>query len=147
MQNIYGNILDLQQVVKTLTDDAQESEFDHAKEYFSLFFLTPQVFQSNLLSFFAVNNCMQEMLDRVRQKQTFKFEDYKTMLNLQCNTEQGEPVDRNYSMYLLDLQCLDMERMNESWSMHIPTSLNYDFLLRWVVETKSLLSVQPLANK
>jgi len=54
------------------------------------------------------------MLDRIRQKQTFTFGDYETMLNLQCNTDQGEEVDRNYSMYLLDLQCLDMERMNEN---------------------------------
>jgi len=56
IKKVLRNILALQQVVKTLTDDVQESEFDHAKEYFSLFFLTPQVFQSNLLSFFAVNN-------------------------------------------------------------------------------------------
>jgi hypothetical protein len=43
IKKVLRNILALQQVVKTLTDDVQESDFDHAKEYYSLFFLTPQV--------------------------------------------------------------------------------------------------------
>ena len=43
IKKVLRNILALQQVVKTLTDDVQESDFDRAKEYFSLFFLTPQV--------------------------------------------------------------------------------------------------------
>lgn len=55
------------------------------------------------------------MLDGIRLKQTFTFVDYETMLNLQCSYDQGEVADRNnYSTYLLDLQCLDMEHMDES---------------------------------
>jgi exocyst complex component 4 len=113
IKKVLRNIFALQQVVKTLTDDEQESEFDHAKEYFSLFFLTPQV-RNHLLSCFTIHNSPQEMLDRIRNKQTFTFGDYETMLNLQCSVDQGEAADRNYSLYLLDLQCLDMARMNES---------------------------------
>jgi exocyst complex component 4 len=107
IKKVLRNILALQQVVRTLTDDAQESEFDHAKEYFSLFFMTPQV-GDHLLPCFAAHNSTQAMLDSIRKKQAFMFEDYRTMLNLQCSVDQGEAADRNYDSYLLDLQRLDM---------------------------------------
>ena len=113
IKKILRNILALQQVVKTLTDDLQEAEFEHAKEYFSYFFVTPQV-RSCVLSCRPVVHNIQEMLDHVRENQTFTFEDYQTMLNLQCNIDQGETADRNYSTHLLDLQCLVMESMTES---------------------------------
>lgn len=50
------------------------------------------------------------MLNEIRKKQVFTFEEYRTMLHLQCGGDQGQAVDRNYSLYLVDLQCLDMER-------------------------------------
>lgn len=52
------------------------------------------------------------MLEGIRRKPSFTFEEYQTMLNLQCGVHQGQALDRNYSMYLLDLQCLDLERMD-----------------------------------
>ncbi len=52
------------------------------------------------------------MLDGIRKKQVFRFEEYQTMLHLQCGVDQGQAIDRNYSMYLIDLQCLDMEGMD-----------------------------------
>jgi exocyst complex component 4 len=113
IKKVLRNVLALQQVVKTFTDDVPESEFEHAKEYFSLFFLTPQV-RINRLSGFAADKSVQAMLDRIRIKQTFRFEEYQAMLNLQCGVDQGEATDPNYSMYLLDLQRLDVERMDES---------------------------------
>jgi exocyst complex component 4 len=113
IKKVFRNILALQQVLKTLTDDEQESEFEHAKEYFSLFFITPQV-GIHLLSRFPADYGTQEMLDSIRNKQSFTFEDYRAMLNLQCGADQGEAIDRNYSMYLLDLQALDIEHIDES---------------------------------
>jgi exocyst complex component 4 len=60
---------------------------------------------------------MQAMLDSIRQKQSFSFEEYETMLNLQCGVDpkQGEAgrahaTDRNYSMYIIDLHGLELER-------------------------------------
>lgn len=68
-----------------------------------------------LLSCRPAFNSAQAMLDRIRKKQTFRFEDYQTMLNLQCSIDQGEASsDRNYSTHLLDLQCLVMENITES---------------------------------
>lgn len=57
------------------------------------------------------------MLDSIRQKQFFSFEQYETMLNLQCGVDptQGEAgrtqaTDRNYSMYVIDLHGLELEK-------------------------------------
>ncbi len=43
IKKILRNILALQQSVKALTEDTEDAEFEHAKEYFSLFFISPQV--------------------------------------------------------------------------------------------------------
>jgi exocyst complex component 4 len=43
IKKIMRNILALQQSIKTLTNDQQNTEFERAKRYYSLFFLTPQV--------------------------------------------------------------------------------------------------------
>ncbi|KAH0578246.1 hypothetical protein H2248_004024 [Termitomyces sp. 'cryptogamus'] len=56
------------------------------------------------------------MLDNIRKKALFTFEDYQTMLNLQCgvNPNDGEAgaakaTDRNYSMYMIELHGLELE--------------------------------------
>ena len=52
------------------------------------------------------------MLDNIRKKQVFTFDEYKAMLDLQCGVDQsnrnGAPqaTDRNYSMYIIDLHGL-----------------------------------------
>ena len=51
------------------------------------------------------------MLEGIRKNPSFTFDEYQTMLNLHCGVHQGQGLDRNYSMYLLDLQCLDLEGM------------------------------------
>lgn len=60
---------------------------------------------------------MQDLLDAIREKQEFAFEEYKAILDLQCGvdpTAQGEKAasqasDRNYSMYIIELHGLEME--------------------------------------
>ncbi|KAJ7102110.1 exocyst complex component sec8 [Mycena belliarum] len=96
IKKIMRNILALQQSIKTLTHDQQNTEFERAKQYFSLFNVSPQ-----------------EMLDGIRKKQSFTFDEYQTMLNLQCKIgsdgDAAKAVDRNYSMYVIDLHGLEME--------------------------------------
>ncbi|KAF8898925.1 exocyst complex component sec8 [Infundibulicybe gibba] len=98
IKNIMRNILALQQSIKTITNDQRNTEFDRVKEYYSLFFMPPQ-----------------DMLQRIRNKQAFNFDEYQTMLNMQCGVDptEGEmaasrATDRNYSMYVIDLHGLEM---------------------------------------
>ncbi|KAJ6519646.1 Sec8 exocyst complex component-specific domain-containing protein [Mycena sanguinolenta] len=93
IKKILRNILALQQRTKTLTNDQQNTEFDKAKRYYSLFNISPQ-----------------DMLDSIRQRQIFTFDEYQTMLNLQCKVAGAEgPRDRNFSMYVIELHGLEME--------------------------------------
>ncbi|SJL05584.1 uncharacterized protein ARMOST_08941 [Armillaria ostoyae] len=98
IKKIIRNMLALQQSVKAITND-QNSEFEKAKRYYTFFFISPQA-----------------MLDGIRQKQLFTFDEYLTMLRLQCGVDQteGDPraskaINRNYSMYVIDLHGLEME--------------------------------------
>ncbi|KIK70793.1 hypothetical protein GYMLUDRAFT_32854 [Collybiopsis luxurians FD-317 M1] len=106
--NVYGirkilrNILALQQSVKTITVNSNEN-FDRAKRYFSLFFLSPT-----------------DMLEGIKDRQEFSFDDYQTMLALQCGVDPNptdprqsmasQAADRNYSMYVIDLHGLEIEQ-------------------------------------
>ncbi|KAJ7596856.1 exocyst complex component sec8 [Mycena floridula] len=101
IKKISRNILALQQSIKTITDERSNSEFELAKKYYALFFKTPQ-----------------EMLDGIREHQTFSFDEYQTMLTLQCGVDQSrvgedsgtsKATDRNYSMYVIDLHGLEIE--------------------------------------
>ena len=58
---------------------------------------------------------LQDMLESIRQKAVFTFEEYQTMLNLQCGvvTADGEAgiaraLDRNYGMYMIELHGLEI---------------------------------------
>ncbi|TFK36881.1 Sec8 exocyst complex component-specific domain-containing protein [Crucibulum laeve] len=102
INKVMRNILSLQQSVKTLTHDRLNTEFGRAKEYYSLYFLSPQ-----------------SMIEGIRGKRTFTFDEYQTMLNLQCgvNSAEGEAGaakanDRNYSMYVIDLHGLEIDSTN-----------------------------------
>jgi exocyst complex component 4 len=99
IRKIIRNTLALQQSVRTIGDDQQHAEFERAKSYYSLFFLTPQ-----------------GLLDSIRQHQNFTFDEYKTILNLQCGVDRSigeagvaKAADQNYSMYLIDLHGLELE--------------------------------------
>ncbi|KAG1768897.1 hypothetical protein EV702DRAFT_712292 [Suillus placidus] len=94
IRKIIRNTLALQQSVRTISDDQQHAEFERAKSYYSLFFLAPQ-----------------GLLDSIRQHQNFTFDEYKTILNLQCGVDQSigeagvaKATDHNYSMYRLELE-------------------------------------------
>lgn len=60
------------------------------------------------------------MLDSIRQNQLFSFDEYKTMLDLQCGVSRdrgsgaGQANDRNYSMYVIDLHGLELESSGDS---------------------------------
>ncbi|EGO02554.1 hypothetical protein SERLA73DRAFT_165642 [Serpula lacrymans var. lacrymans S7.3] len=99
IKKIIRNILALQQSLKTVANGQQHTEFERAKAYYSLFFLPPQ-----------------DMLNGIRQKKKFNFDEYKAILNLQCGVDQGEDeatasraADRNYNMYTIELRGLEME--------------------------------------
>jgi exocyst complex component 4 len=56
------------------------------------------------------------MLDGVRKKQQFTFDEYKTMFSLKCGVDEMEgdagvakATDRNYTMYLIDLHGFELE--------------------------------------
>ena len=56
------------------------------------------------------------MLDGIRHNQMFTFDEYKTMLNLQCGVDQSQgdsaaaqASDRSYSMYVIDLHGLELD--------------------------------------
>jgi len=99
IKKIFRNMLALQQSIKSIINDQQNTEFERAKRYYSLFFTSPQ-----------------DMLDGIRRKQEFSFDEYQTMLNLQCGVTQAggdaagasKATDRNYSMYVIDLHGLEM---------------------------------------
>jgi exocyst complex component 4 len=104
VKKIMRNVLALQQSIKTITNEQKHTEFERAKRYYSLFFMSPP-----------------DMLDSIREKQLFSFDEYKTVLDLQCgvNPRQGEAgpaqaTDRNYSMYVIDLHGLELESSEDS---------------------------------
>lgn len=56
------------------------------------------------------------MLDDIRKRQSFSFDEYQVILNFQCgvNLAEGDAgisraTDRNYSMYVIDLHGLELE--------------------------------------
>ncbi|KAI0720009.1 Sec8 exocyst complex component-specific domain-containing protein [Cerioporus squamosus] len=98
IKKMMRNMLALQQNIKTITDDSSSTQFERAKRYYSLFLLSPP-----------------ELLDAVRQKQEFTFDEYKAILDLQCGVELSrtggvaQAADRNYNMYLIELHGLELE--------------------------------------
>ncbi|KZT30767.1 hypothetical protein NEOLEDRAFT_1159877 [Neolentinus lepideus HHB14362 ss-1] len=103
VRKIMRNMVALQQNLRTITGSLPDLEFTRAKRYYSLFFMSPT-----------------DMLNSVRQKQSYSFDEYKTMLGLQCGVDpsMGEAgvakaTDRNYSMYVIDLHGLELENSSE----------------------------------
>ncbi|KAI0830535.1 Sec8 exocyst complex component-specific domain-containing protein [Trametes gibbosa] len=98
IKKMMRNMLALQQNIKTITDDSHSTDFERAKRYYSLFMLSPA-----------------DMLDTVRQKQEFTFDEYKAILDLQCGVQPShtngaaQAADRNYNMYLIELHGLELE--------------------------------------
>ena len=58
------------------------------------------------------------MLEALRtSKPLFTFEDYNTMLNLQCKTDMAEAPSSELNTYLIDLHALSMSI--EGWEIGI----------------------------
>ena len=61
----------------------------------------------------------QDLLEAVRQKQEFTFDEYKAILDLQCGVQPSatngaaQAADRNYNMYLIELHGLELENSAE----------------------------------
>ena len=63
------------------------------------------------------DKCLQELLDTVRQKQEFTFDEYKALLNLQCGVDQvliqngsvAQASDKKYSSYVIELHGMELE--------------------------------------
>jgi exocyst complex component 4 len=56
------------------------------------------------------------MLAQIRTNPVFTFDEYNTMLSLQCGVDQSKgeagaqtATDRNYSMYSIDLHGMELE--------------------------------------
>jgi exocyst complex component 4 len=82
--------------VKVITQGRQSTQFERAKQYYALFNLSPN-----------------ELLESIRRGQEFTFDEYRTMLNLQCNVDESKgeagiagATDRSYSMYIIDLHSI-----------------------------------------
>lgn len=103
IRKMIRNILALQQSIKTLTSDTRGADFDRAKKYYTLFFRTPT-----------------ELIESIKVKREFSFEEYHVMLKLMCGVDQTIPnaspaqaADRSYGMHVIELQQLEMESANE----------------------------------
>ena len=119
IKKILRNILALQQSIKSLTNDRQDSEFEKAKFYYSLFFISPKVFLLLCIYSYAEMH-FQEMLNGAREKHLFNFDEYKTMLNFQCGVDPSDSgtaskaIDHDYSSYIVELQGLKMDKSHTS---------------------------------
>ncbi|EPQ60468.1 exocyst complex component sec8 [Gloeophyllum trabeum ATCC 11539] len=103
IRKVLRNMIALQQNLRSLTGASPDIEFTRAKRYYSLFFISPS-----------------DMLDSIRQKQSYNFDEYKTMLGLQCGVDPtlgeagiAKATDRNYNMYVIDLHGLELENSSE----------------------------------
>jgi exocyst complex component 4 len=62
---------------------------------------------------------LQEMLDGARKKYFFKFDEYRTMLNLQCGVDPSDTAstskanDGDYNSYVIELHGLEMDNTSK----------------------------------
>lgn len=120
IKKILRNVIAVRQNVKTLSSWCPNSDFDRAREFYGLFTLGPQVcpkflrFENKFLL-----KITQNLLDSIKKKKKFTFEEYQAMLNLQCGVDQtmgqagvNQASDRNYNTYIIDLHGLELEHSN-----------------------------------
>ncbi|KAG9018863.1 hypothetical protein FRB90_008800 [Tulasnella sp. 427] len=101
IKKIFRNILALQQNLKTLSDLPEDAEFGRARRYWELFLLTPQ-----------------QLLESVKKRPQFSFDDYKSMLYLRCGVDQtlGDRgvTDNSVNMYLIELHGLVIDDWDDT---------------------------------
>lgn len=119
IKKIMRNVLALQQSIKTLTNDQEDTDFERAKQYYSLFFITPEVCCALPEVSFTDFPDVQDMLEAIRQQPVFTLDEYLSMLRLQCgvNSAEGDAgvakaTNRNYSMYVIDLHGMELDNVN-----------------------------------
>ncbi|KAG8745910.1 hypothetical protein FRC10_006714 [Ceratobasidium sp. 414] len=102
VQKMLRNLYALRQNLKTITSLPNDAELQQAEDYYKLFALGPVA-----------------MLEHIKDRQTFGFEEYKSMLNLQCGVDQAmadnnqlatsQASVREYNDYLIELHALAIE--------------------------------------
>ncbi|WRT65409.1 uncharacterized protein IL334_002352 [Kwoniella shivajii] len=99
VRKIKRDILALQQTLRGIAPAAKEGQLNKAIEYWELYHKGPK-----------------EMLEELRtSKPIFSFEDYNTMLNLQCKADQDDGPSSELNTYLIDLHALSMSI--EGWEI------------------------------
>ncbi|KAI6007185.1 Sec8 exocyst complex component-specific domain-containing protein [Pisolithus albus] len=108
---VIRNILALQQSIRSVGGGGQGVQLERARLYYSLFSLGPQ-----------------GLLDSVRTKNTFSFDEYKVMLDLQCGVDQSlgdaagaKATDPNHGLYTIELHGLELENSAETDSNYFTT--------------------------
>lgn len=121
IKKIFRNILALQQNLKLLSDLPEDAEFGRARRYWELFLLTPQVRERALSAEIAgiLSICFaQQLLEGVKKKPQFSFDDYKSMLYLRCGVDQtlGDRgvTDNAVNMYLIELHGLVVDDWDDT---------------------------------
>ncbi|KAI6136490.1 hypothetical protein F5141DRAFT_1074987 [Pisolithus sp. B1] len=109
---VIRNILALQQSIRSVGGGGQGVQLERARLYYSLFYLGPQ-----------------GLLDSVRSKNVFSFDEYKVMLDLQCGVDQSlgdaagsKATDPNHGLYTIELHGLELENSAETDSNYFTTS-------------------------
>ncbi|KAG9093587.1 hypothetical protein FS749_014144 [Ceratobasidium sp. UAMH 11750] len=104
IQKMLRNLYALRQNLKTITSLPNDAELQQAEDYYKLFALGPTA-----------------MLEHIKDKQMFGFEEYKSMLNLQCGMDQAmadnnqpgaaasQASVREYNDYLIELHALAID--------------------------------------
>lgn len=117
IRKILRHMLALQQSIKSLSNNEKNTEFERAKQYYSLFFISPEVIFTTTFNGEVSHSYVKDMLDGVRKKALFTYDEYQAMLDLQCDVKQADGEtgatktrDHKYSMYMIELQGLELER-------------------------------------
>ncbi|ORY27686.1 Sec8 exocyst complex component-specific domain-domain-containing protein [Naematelia encephala] len=99
VQKIKRNILSLQQTLRGLSRGHDDGVLTRSMAYWDMYERGPK-----------------NMLETIRTtKPMFSFEDYNTMLNLQCKVDQSEAPSSELNTYLIDLHALSMSI--EGWEI------------------------------
>lgn len=108
---VIRNILALQQSIRSVGGGGQGVQLERARLYYSLFYLGPQ-----------------GLLDSVRTKNVFSFDEYKVMLDLQCGVDQSlgdaagaKATDPNHGLFTIELHGLELENSAETDSNYFTT--------------------------
>ncbi|KAI6047781.1 exocyst complex component sec8 [Pisolithus marmoratus] len=112
IKKVMRNILALQQSIRSVGGDGRGVQLERARVYYSLFSLGPQ-----------------GLLDSVRSKNVFSFDEYKVMLDLQCGVDANlgdaaaaKATDPNHGLYVIELHGLELENSAETDSNYFITS-------------------------